>query len=86
MNTTTFIVKVIDKINNVIVIDKEIDVNSRCLVYGVMINDFHFIDKTYVYTLNVCATQELTRRIEQQEKEISELREMIIHLQSNVSG
>jgi hypothetical protein len=79
-------VKVIDKINNVIVIDKEIDVNGRCLVYGVMINDFHFIDKTYVYTLNVCATQELTRRIEQQEKEISELREMIIHLQSNASG
>ena len=86
VNTTTFIVKVIDKINNVIVIDKEIDVNGRCLVYGVMINDFHFIDKTYVYTLNVCATQELTRRIEQQEKEISELREMIIHLQSNASG
>jgi len=85
VNNNYQIVKVVDKINNVIVIDKDIDVNARCLVYGVMVNDFHFIDKTYIYTLNVCATQELTRRIEQQEKEISELRQMIINLQSGTS-
>ena len=31
------------------------------------------LDKSYIYTLNVCATQELHRRIESQDKRIKEL-------------
>jgi hypothetical protein len=35
-------------------------------VYGYEVNDFHTINKEYIFTLNVCATQELHRRIEAQ--------------------
>jgi len=77
INNIPYIAKVIDKINKTIKIDIEIDVKAKCLIYGLKINDFHFIDKTYIYTLNVCATQELYRRLEEQKKEIAELRSLI---------
>jgi hypothetical protein len=35
-------------------------------VYGYEVKDFHTINKEYIFTLNVCATQELHRRIEAQ--------------------
>ena len=35
-------------------------------VYGYEVKDFHTINKEYIFTLNVCATQELHRRIETQ--------------------
>ena len=47
------------------VIDKDIE-DVEAFVYGYNINDFHALDKTYIFTLNVCATQELHRRIETQ--------------------
>jgi hypothetical protein len=47
------------------VIDKDIE-DVEAFVYGYNINDFHTLDKTYIFTLNVCATQELHRRIEAQ--------------------
>ena len=77
VNNIPYIAKVIDKINKNIKIDINLDVNAKCLIYGLKINDFHFIDKTYIYTLNVCATQELYRRLEEQKKEIAELRSLI---------
>ena len=77
VNNIPYITKVIDKINKNIKINIEIDVKAKCLIYGTMINDFYFIDKTYIYTLNVCATQELYRRIEEQKNEIAELRSLI---------
>jgi hypothetical protein len=77
VNQTTLITKIIDKINKIIKIDIEIDVKAKCLIYGVKINDFHFIDKNYIYTLNVCATQEIYRRLEEQKKEIEELKTKI---------
>jgi hypothetical protein len=40
--------------------------NTKIFVYGTYIDDFHTLDKTYIFTLNVCATQELHRRIEAQ--------------------
>ena len=33
-------------------------------IYGKYVNDFHIIDKSYLYTLNICATQELARIVE----------------------
>jgi len=77
INNIPYIAKVINKVNKTITIDIQIDVNAKCLIYGLKINDFHFIDKTYIYTLNVCATQELYRRIEEQKKEIDELKLLI---------
>jgi hypothetical protein len=77
INGLTYIAKVIDKTNKTIKIDINLDVNSKCMIYGVKINDFHFIDKNYLYTLNICATQELYRRLEEQKKEIEELKLII---------
>ena len=36
-------------------------------------DDFHTIDKSYIFTLNVCATKELHRKVEAQEERIKEL-------------
>ena len=77
VNNISYTTKVIDKINKNIKIDIEIDVKAKCLIYGLKINDFHFIDKSYIYTLKVCATQEIYKRLEEQKNEIAELKSLI---------
>ncbi len=47
------------------VIDKDIE-TDEAFVYGYSVDDFHTLNKDYIFTLNVCATQELHRRIEAQ--------------------
>jgi hypothetical protein len=47
------------------VIDKDIE-TDEAFVYGYNVDDFHSLNKDYIFTLNVCATQELHRRIEAQ--------------------
>ena len=47
------------------VIDEDIE-GDDCFVFGYSIDDLHGLDKSYIYTLNVCATQELHRRMEAQ--------------------
>ncbi len=47
------------------VIDEDID-GDECFVFGYEVKDLNTIDKSYIYTLNVCATQELHRRMEAQ--------------------
>jgi hypothetical protein len=54
------------------VIDEDIE-GDECFVFGYMVNDLNGLDKSYIYTLNVCATQELHRRMEAQDKRIKEL-------------
>ena len=54
------------------VIDSDID-TDEFFVFGYSIPDLHGINKDYIFTLNVCATQELHRRIEAQDKRIKEL-------------
>jgi hypothetical protein len=54
------------------VIDEDFD-GDECFVFGYCVNDLHGLDKSYIYTLNVCATQELHRRMEAQDKRIKEL-------------
>ena len=51
------------------ILDNKIKINesinsSNCFVYGKEVNDFHTINKDYIFTLNVCATQELHRLIQ----------------------
>jgi hypothetical protein len=47
------------------VIDKDIE-TDEAFVFGYSVDDFHTLNKDYIFTLNVCATQELHRRIEAQ--------------------
>jgi hypothetical protein len=47
------------------VIDKDIE-TAEAFVFGYSVDDFHTLNKDYIFTLNVCATQELHRRIEAQ--------------------
>jgi hypothetical protein len=41
--------------------------DTKIFVYGVEIDDFHTLSKEYIFTLNVCATQELHRIIQSQQ-------------------
>jgi hypothetical protein len=63
----TFKVKAIDDMKTLEYTDNKI------FVYGTEINDFHTLNKDYIFTLNVCATQELHRRIKSQDERIKEL-------------
>jgi len=74
INNQTFLTKVIDKKDNIIITEDIIDNNSNCFLYGTKVNDFHILDKTFLYTLNISATQELYKKVEEQKKEIDELK------------
>lgn len=51
--------------------------NKKIFVYGTEVNDFHALNKEYINTLNVCAVQELHRKIESQQGEIRELNDKV---------
>ena len=65
-------VKVINKDNDGIDIDRNIAEND-IFIYGRQVKDFHIIDKSYLYTLNICATQELARIVEGLKERINNL-------------
>jgi hypothetical protein len=46
---------------NNIVIDKIF--NANIFLYGTEVDDFHVVDKQYIYTLNVCATQKIVEKL-----------------------
>lgn len=54
-----------------------IENTNKCYVYGTEINDFHSLDKSYIFTLNVCATQELYRKIEALTNRVLELEKLL---------
>ena len=71
------------------VIDNDID-TDEAFVFGYNVDDFHTLNKDYIFTLNVCATQELHRRIEAQniiikshEDRIKDLEEKVDRLLTN---
>jgi hypothetical protein len=51
-----------DPITHSMILDKPVQ-TSNVFVYGSHVQDFHVLDKTYVYTLNVCSTQTLSEKI-----------------------
>ena len=51
--------------------------NDKIFVYGTEVNDFHVLNKEYINTLNVCAVQELHRKIVLQQNEIYNLNERV---------
>jgi hypothetical protein len=59
--------------------------NGEQFVYGYEVKDFHTINKEYIFTLNVCATQELHRRIEVQNVVIKLQEERIVDLEEKVA-
>ena len=67
--------------SNVIEIDKEIN-TEKIFVYGKEVNDFHSLKKDYIFTLNVCATQELYKLIQQQNIIIQDLQNRITILEN----
>ena len=54
-------------------------------MFGYAVDDIHSIDKQYIFTLNVCATQELHRRIISQEARIKELETKIEQILKYIS-
>jgi hypothetical protein len=75
INVLTFRIKELDNVYT----------DTNIFVYGCEVEDFHTLDKTYIYTLNVCATQELNRRIEAQNAIIQSQEESIKELETMVS-
>jgi hypothetical protein len=47
--------------------------DNKIFLFGTQVEDFHTLNKDYIFTLNVCATQELHRKIKSQEARIKEL-------------
>jgi hypothetical protein len=65
------------------VIDNDID-SDEAFVFGYNVDDFHTLNKDYIFTLNVCATQELHRRIEAQNIIIKSHEDIIKDLEEKV--
>jgi hypothetical protein len=59
--------------------------DSKIFVSGTEVDDFHTISKEYIFTLNVCATQELHRRIISQEERIKELESKMTQILNYIS-
>jgi hypothetical protein len=69
------IIEIIPELNQ-IKIDKNL-ATSNCFVYGTEVNDFHALNKDYIFTLNVCATQELYKLIQEQKNQIIDLQNQL---------
>ena len=52
----------VNSIRYEIIIDKNIE-DIQVFIYGSYVKDFHILDKSYLYTLNVCATQQIYKDI-----------------------
>ena len=55
------------------IIPEAVDIATEPLNEGDEIEDFHYLNKAYIFTLNVCATQELHRMIIRQQALIDDL-------------
>jgi len=78
MRNNTIIVEVIEIINSNSFKIKDINyANDKIFVYGTEVDDFHALNKEYINTLNVCAVQELHRKIVSQQDEIKDLQEKV---------
>ncbi len=63
----------IEKYDNNLIVDKVID-GSDIFINGEIVDDFNILDKNYVHTLNVSATQQLHRIIMEKKSEINDLK------------
>ena len=58
--------------------------HDKIYIHGTEVEDFHTLSKEYIFTLNVCATQELHRRMEVQNVIIKSQEERIKELETKV--
>ena len=63
----------------------EEDITGDGLVYGKEISDFHTLNKDYIFTVNVCATQELSRKVDALQQENNALKERIDQLSAHLN-
>jgi hypothetical protein len=89
--------KIIEVNTDYFVVDKEIYYETfedgktiqhpltEVFVSGWEVNNFHKLKKDYIFTLNVCATQELHRRIISQEERIKELETKMTQILNYIS-
>lgn len=73
--------KVQEYSSNYITVDKDLN-SSNVFAYGYAVDDFHTLNKDYIFTLNVCATQQLYQMIQQQAARIQALEDKIASLSS----
>ena len=73
-NKKQYIVQEVN-LNNIIV-DNPIE-GDKCFIIGSKVNDFHTLNKDYIFTLNVCATQDLYKLIQNQNEIIEDLKKRI---------
>jgi hypothetical protein len=59
--------------------------DNKIFIHGTEIDDFHTLDKNYIFTLNVCATQELHSKIVAQEKIIKSQDDRIKELEAKMT-
>jgi hypothetical protein len=81
-------VEVIEIIDDLSFKIKELDTkytDNKIFMSGTEIDDFHTISKEYIFTLNVCATQELHRKIKSQDARIKELEEKMTQILNYIS-
>jgi hypothetical protein len=82
------VVEIIDELTFRIYIveEEQRDYNdNKIFVSGTEVDDFHSISKEYIFTLNVCATQELHRRMEAQNIIIISQEDRIKELEAKMS-
>ena len=76
--------KILEIADDYIKVDKTFSVNS-IFVYGYKIDDLHMLTKEYIFTLNVCATQILSRKIDEQKVIIDTQQEKINELENKLN-
>jgi hypothetical protein len=72
----TYTIIDVDIQSNSVTIDGEL-AGNQVFVYGTEVNDFHTLDKSYIYTLNVCATQMLSDKVNNLTSQIQDLYDII---------
>jgi hypothetical protein len=60
---STYTITRVNTETKTITLDRNIN-SSKVFVYGTEVDDFHSLDKSYIYTLNVCATQKLSQKVD----------------------
>ena len=76
---------IIEKHDNNIIVDKVID-GSDIFIDGKIVDDFNILDKNYIYTLNVSATQELHKIIMEQKNNINDLEARLARLEAIINS
>lgn len=59
----TYNITMVNLETNAITLDRNIS-TDKVFVYGTEVQDFHSLDKSYIYSLNVCATQRLSQKVD----------------------